>query len=226
MIVLNCVSQWYVPQQKILNNVSFTLKKGDFLYIVGGSGAGKSTLLKLLSGDVKPNFGNVHLFGFPLHHAPSNTVCAIRRCIGVIPQKIQLIPELNVFDNVAMSFTISRAHFLRSEHKDRIHDLLKKMGLSHKAKVATGMLSGGEAQRVAIARALIRSPEFIVADEPTGAQDRDFTWIVMDLLLKANQSGITVILATHDRDIVRRIRKKAALLRDGMIQFEDPLCIY
>jgi ABC-type ATPase involved in cell division len=201
MVGLNSVSKWYVNQRKILDTVCLDLKKGDFLYIIGGSGSGKTTLLKIITGEIESSLGSVCLFGIKLDSANDSTLAAIRRCIGVIPQHHELISELSVFDNVALSLTLAQRRFLKSEHKESILDTLKRLGLADKAYLPVQGLSGGEAQRVAVARALIRKPELIIADEPTG-------------------------LATHDREIVRRVRKRSAILRQGSVTFEDPLCIY
>lgn len=262
MVVLTEVSKWYLNQTRILNQVSLELKKGDFLYVVGGSGAGKSTLLRLLATEETPSMGVVSLFGYDLETMPSTTLRGIRQCIGYIPQNVRLVPDLTVYDNVALSLSLAKHRVLFSQpslqstsqavegssvqlssqsslhssghslgqykahFQAKISELLNRLGLESKRFKLAGSLSGGEAQRVAVARALVRSPELIVADEPTGAQDRDFTWSLMDLFLKANAKGTTVVIATHDREIVRRVRKRCAILQGGMISVEENLCIY
>lgn len=202
------------------------IKKGDFLYVVGGSGAGKSSLLRMLATEELPSQGAVSLFGYDLARATPSVLRHIRQNLGYVPQDIQLIPDLSVADNVLLSVALSGKNPRDPSVRERAQDLLLRLGLENKRDKPAGALSGGEAQRVAVARALVRGPELIVADEPTGSQDRDFTWTLMDLFLKANLSGTTVILATHDREIVRRVRKRCAVLRDGQIRIEDGVCIF
>jgi cell division transport system ATP-binding protein len=226
MVVLSGVSKWYFGQARVLDHIDLELKKGDFLYVVGGSGAGKSSLLRILTTEEQASMGTVSLFGYNLATASQSTLRAIRQVLGYVPQDVRLIPDLTVYDNVALSISLARGRFLSAEAKAKISELLYRLGLESKRDKLASTLSGGEAQRVAVARALVRSPELIVADEPTGAQDRDYTWSLMDLFLKANTSGSTVVLATHDREIVRRVRKKCAVLREGNIAVEEALCIY
>jgi cell division transport system ATP-binding protein len=241
MVSVIDVSKWYRAQGvrdshsgqayskgqfRVLEHINLELKKGEFLYLVGGSGAGKSTLLRLLATEETPTAGSIALFGYHLKTASSSTLRAIRRVIGYIPQDIRLIHDLSVFDNVALSLSLLGHRFLSSQCRLKICDILGKLGLESKKNDLAMTLSGGEAQRVAVARALVRSPELIVADEPTGAQDRDFRWGLIDQFLKASASGTTVVLATHDREIVRRVRKKCAVLRAGKVAFEEAMCIY
>ena len=226
MVVLSDVSKSYVEQTRVLDHVNLDLRKGDFLYVVGGSGAGKSSLLRLLATEESPSMGTVTLFGYNLSAVSPATLRAIRQSLGYVPQNIRLIPDLTVYDNIALSLSLSGRRVLSNQGKAKMSELLNRLGLEAKRDKLASTLSGGEAQRVAVARALVRSPELIVADEPTGSQDRDFTWSLMDLFLKANASGSTVVLATHDREIVRRVRKKCAVLRGGSIALEEAMCIY
>lgn len=226
LVQLSGVSKWFSDPARVLNQLDLELKKGEFIYIVGGSGAGKTTLLKLLATEERPSSGTVSLFGYDLGATNPATLCAIRRSIGYIPQNIRLLPDLSVFDNVLISLSMVNSKNSTAEVKQRITDLLDRLGLSGKANKNASTLSGGEAQRVAIARALIRAPELLIADEPTGAQDRDLTWTVLDLFLKANLAGTTVVLATHDQEIVRRVRKRCALLKGGRLGQENSLCMF
>ncbi len=142
------------------------------------------------------------------------------------PQNIRLIPDLTVYDNIALSLFLKGSRVINRQSKAKISELIHQLGLENKRNQPAFTLSGGEAQRVAVARALVRSPELIIADEPTGAQDRDFTWCLMDLFLKSNSNGSTVVLATHDREIVRKLRKKCAVLRGGHMSVEESICTY
>lgn len=226
MVILSGVSKWYFGQTRILDHVNLELKKGDFLYVVGGSGAGKSSLLRILATEESPSMGTISLFGYCLSTVSSTTLRAIRQSLGYIPQNVRLIPDLSVYDNIALSLSLAGRRVLAAQSKAKISELLHKLGLEPKREKLASTLSGGEAQRVAVARALVRSPELIIADEPTGAQDRDFTWSLMDLFLKASVGGTTVVLATHDREIVRRLRKRCAVLKGGHISLEESLCTY
>jgi cell division transport system ATP-binding protein len=227
MVSLSGVTKDYQGQSKVLDQIHLELKKGDFMYVVGGTGAGKSSLLRLLATEELASHGKVSLFGYDVARAAPSTLRAIRQSLGYVPQNVRLIPDLSVLDNVALSVNLAGRRVLPAAGRARINELLERLGLAEKRDKPVQALSGGEAQRVAVARALARSPELIIADEPTGAQDRDFTWSLMDLLLKANLSGSTVVVATHDREIVRRVRKRCALLKNGRIHIEEAAaCFY
>jgi len=226
MISLKSVSKGYPGQVRVLDQVSLELKRGEFLYVVGGTGAGKSSLLRMLATEEAPSSGRVSLFGYDLSTANHSTLRAIRQSLGYVPQDIRLITDLTVTENVALSLSLAGRRGLSAQARARVLDVMERLGLGPKRDKQAMTLSGGEAQRVAVARALVRVPELIVADEPTGAQDREFTWSMMDLLLKHNLTGATVVVATHDREIVRRVRKRCAVLRGGHIAVEEALCTY
>jgi cell division transport system ATP-binding protein len=226
MVSLTAVSKSYFGKNRVLDQITLELKRGEFLYVVGGTGVGKSTLLRLVATEEMPTSGTISLFGYNLANAGSSTLKAIRRSLGYVPQDIRLIPDLSVYDNVALSVSLAGKRAISGDLRTHISELLERLGLAQKSQELAGSLSGGEAQRVAVARALARNPELIVADEPTGAQDRDATWALMDLLLRANVGGASVIVATHDREIVRRVRRRCAMLKGGRMSFEEPLCIY
>ncbi len=222
MVSLSQICKVYQGQTKVLDHLNFELKRGDFVYLVGGTGAGKSSLLRILATEEAPSSGKLSLFGQDLNQVSPSGLRAIRRMIGYIPQGIQLIPDLSVFDNVALSLSLSGGRaWLSAEARQKTLSTLERLGISSKKERRAGTLSGGEAQRVAVARALVREPELILADEPTGSQDQEHTWSIMDLFLKANLGGTTVVVATHDREIVRRVRKKALTLRNGRISLEE-----
>lgn len=222
------VTKTYFGGNRVLSDINLDLKKGEFLYVVGGSGAGKSSFLRLLATEELPSSGSVSLFGYDLRDASASTLGSIRRAVGYIPQNVRLIPDMSVADNVALPLTLTRSSWRVSsaQIRSRVEEVLAKLGLLAQRSKPASALSGGEAQRVAVARAVIRGPELIIADEPTGAQDREFTWSMMDLFLKSNLNGATVLVATHDREIVRRVRKKCAVLKEGRLLIEEALCFY
>lgn len=221
MVSLQAVTKTYFDQTQVLNQINLSLKKGDFLYVVGGTGAGKSSLLRLMATEELATQGRISLFGYDIATASPTTLRAIRQSLGFVPQNVRLIPDFSVYDNIALSVTLAGRRGLAAQSRVKIDELLERLGLAEKKNKAARALSGGEAQRVAVARALARGPELLIADEPTGAQDRDFTWSLMDLMVKANIGGATVVVATHDREIVRRVRKRCALLRDGRMHIEE-----
>lgn len=224
MIQLQTLSKGYSERKKVLDQISLELKKGDFLYVLGGTGTGKSTLLRMLATEEEASSGKLSLFGYDLATANASTLQAIRRSIGYVPQNVRLIPDFTVFENVALGVSLAGSRIVRAETRSKIYELLDRLQLMNLRDVPGSKLSGGEAQRVAIARALARSPELLIADEPTGAQDFQNTWNVMDLMHRSNISGTTLVLATHDREIVRKLRKRCAILSHGKIMIEEALC--
>ncbi|MFZ9594706.1 MAG: cell division ATP-binding protein FtsE [Bdellovibrionia bacterium] len=225
MITLSGVSKVYEGNSKVLDQVHLSLNSGEFLYVVGGSGAGKSSLLRILATQEMPTSGSVSLFGYDLKNSKPPALQNLRRSLGYVPQNAQLIGDLTVYENITLSLSLAGKKLTQSAQV-RVIELLEKVGLRKKKDHLACTLSGGEAQRVAVVRALIRSPQLIIADEPTGGQDRDFKWTLMDLFLKANVAGATVVLATHDREVVRRLRKKYAVLRGGRVEVEELSCTY
>jgi len=227
LITLTNVTKKYTGNHLILDRINLRVKKGEFVYVVGDSGAGKSSLLRMIATEEGPTHGSVSLYGYNLSKIAKSTLQSIRRRIGYIPQDLRLIPELSVFDNIAVSVATAGKVSLKSSLKERIHLILNKFGLEKKSGEKCANLSGGEAQRVAVARALVRDPEIIIADEPTGAQDGNYTWNMMDLFVRANETrNTTVILATHDREIVTRIRRRCVMLQSGGVATGDRQCIY
>ncbi|MDR3607375.1 MAG: ATP-binding cassette domain-containing protein [Oligoflexia bacterium] len=219
MIQLQSVSKSYFGEEQVLHQVSLEIKKGEFLYVLGGSGAGKSSLLRMLATEEAPSSGQLSLFGYDLTQMTPSSLRGVRQSIGYIPQEIRLIPDLTVMDNVMLALATAGRRVLTGS-QPRVQELLERMGLQKIRHKRAALLSGGEAQRVAVVRALVRNPDLIVADEPTGAQDRDYTWAMMELFFRANAQGATVVLATHDREIVRRVRKRCAILSSGQLSFD------
>lgn len=224
MVKLTAISKTYHTSLSVLDHIDLDLKAGEFLYIVGGTGAGKSSLLRMIATLENPTSGTLSLFGYALNRVPPQTLRHIRQCIGYVPQDLQLISDLTVEENILFSHFLSRSK--RGNLSKEIDELLERLGLTAQKHEKVSSLSGGEAQRVAIARALIRNPELLIVDEPTGAQDREWTWALMDLLVRCNAKGSTVMMATHDREIVRRVTRRCALLKGGHVRIEDGPCFY
>lgn len=221
MIQLRGLSKAYSEKHSVIHQIQLEMKKGEFLYVLGGTGAGKSTLLRMIATEEQPTAGELHLFGYNLATVNASTLQAIRQSIGYVPQNIRLISDFTVFENISLGVSFGGARVIRADVRSRIYELLERLSLIHLRDVPAAKLSGGEAQRVAVARALARKPELLIADEPTGAQDYQNTWSVMDLLQRTNLQHTTVLVATHDREIVRRVRKRCATLANGKIAFEE-----
>lgn len=219
MIVFQSVSKIYPNKTAALDDVSFTIEPQEFISLVGRSGAGKSTIIKLLIGEEKPTKGRVTLAGQEVNKVPSKELPKLRRQIGTIFQDFRLLPIKTAYENIAFAMEVAG----RSEQE--INDLVPKaldiVGLADKAQQFPNELSGGEKQRVAIARAMILRPPVLIADEPTGNLDPINTADIIKLLLKINELGTTVILATHSRDIVDFIRRRVIVLDNGRLVRDD-----
>jgi cell division transport system ATP-binding protein len=213
------LSKTYAPGEVVWQNVNFDLSTGDFLYILGGSGAGKSSLLRAIASFERPTEGKVVTYGIDLQNSSRTDIERIRKRIAFIPQNLGLIPDLTIRDHLEMS----RIALSASERTDdaTVLSYLGLLNLKSKLNQRVGKLSGGERQRVAILRALSKKADLLIADEPTGAQDFEMTWKLMDLFVKLNLSGTAVLLATHDLEMVRRLRKRCAILKDGTFKVED-----
>lgn len=192
----------------LLSELSLKLAPGSFHFLTGPSGAGKSTLIKLCYGELRPSTGEVHLFGRPLKGMSRDDVARTRRRIGVVHQDCQFLDHLPISDNVLLPLQVSDADMAGAE-KD-LNDLLDWVGLSAQAEALPPQLSGGERQRAALARAVIMSPEVILADEPTGNVDWEMSLRLLHLLLELNRMGKTVLIATHDMNLIRAAKAQVA----------------
>jgi len=215
MIRLKKVSKIYQPNSVGLKNVSLHVKPGEFVSIVGQSRTGKTTLAKMLFAEERPSSGEVIIGGWDISKIRSNEVPMLRRQIGVVFQDFKLLPKKTVFENVAFALEVA------GEHPNRIRDIvpqvLKIVSLDEKTHRYPGQLSGGEQQRVVIARSLVHRPKILVADEPTGNLDTINTHEIINLLNKINEFGTTVVLVTHNREVVNALKKRVITLEDGEI---------
>ncbi|HDL50847.1 MAG TPA: ATP-binding cassette domain-containing protein [Firmicutes bacterium] len=216
MLKLVGVSKIY-GNNAALSNVSFEVKKGEFVFIVGPSGAGKSTLLKLIHKEIEPTSGEIFFNGESLKEYDKK-IYLLRRKIGMIFQDFKLFKRRNVFENV--SFPLESMGYPFSYIRERVDKILKEVGIYEKRDSFPHTLSGGEGQRVSIARALVMSPLILLADEPTGNLDWKTSFSLMDLFMEINQMGTTIIMCTHNEEIVRRYNRRIIYLREGKKVYE------
>lgn len=209
------VTKQYANGTVALRNVNFKIDKGEFVFIVGSSGSGKSTLIKLILKEENPTEGQVLVNGHDVSNMNRKEVPALRRGLGVVFQDFRLLPNRTVYENVAFAMQITEA--LPKEIRRQVPMALALVGLSRKANVYPGQLSGGEQQRVALARALVNSPSLLLADEPTGNLDPETSWEIMKLLSEVNHRGTTVIVATHEKNVVDAMRKRVIAIDRGVV---------
>ncbi len=215
MIDLENVCKTYSTGVPALNDVTLHIDEGEFVFIVGTSGSGKSTLIKLLLKELEPTSGTIKINNRNLSKLKKKKLPYLRRDIGVVFQDFRLFEDRNVFENIAFAQKAIEAPSKRIRAK--VLAMLSMVGLLDKYKANPKQLSGGEQQRVAIARALINKPEILLADEPTGNLDEANSWEIMKLLESANEQGTTVVVVTHNMEIVRAMRKRTITIRDGII---------
>lgn len=215
MIQLRAVTKKYKNNNYALKNINLDICSGEFVFITGASGAGKSTLMKLLYKEETPSSGTILIGGVNIANLPPENVPSLRRCMGIVFQDYKLLQNQTVYDNVA--YVIRTLGMSSSEIKSRVSMALKVVGLADKAKAKPSELSGGEQQRVSIARAMVNGPPLLIADEPTGNLDPKNSMEVMQILEQINQRGVTVIVSTHDANIVNHFRKRVLTLGNGEI---------
>ena len=215
MIEFRNVTKRYPNGTIGLQDATFTIEKGEFVFIIGPSGSGKSTLLKLMLREEVPTEGEVYVNEFSIHDMPRREVPYLRRGLGTVFQDFRLLPNKTVYDNVAFAMQIVEAQ--PKDIRRQVPVALAIGGLSKKARAYPDQLSGGEQQRVAVARAIVNNPSVLLADEPTGNLDPETSWEIMNLLDEINQRGTTVIVATHEKSIVDQMRKRVINLEYGRI---------
>ncbi len=219
MIEFRNVSKTYDTGTEAVHKANFNIEKGEFAFLVGTSGSGKSTLIKLILKEENPTSGNIIINGKDTTYLKPKRVPFLRRSMGVFLQYFILLPYKTVYDNVAFAMYIVNA--TKRHIRRQVPMVLSLVGLSNKAKVYPNELSGGEQQRVALARALVNNPSMLIADEPTGNLDPDTAWDIMTLLDDINKRGTTVVVATHAKDIVDKMKKRVIQIEDGHIIRDD-----
>ena len=215
MIEFTDVVKTYPQGNKALKGVSMQIEDGEFCFLVGPSGSGKSTIIKLITGELTPTAGTVHVNGYSLERIRKREVPFLRRTVGVVFQDFRLISNMTVYENVAFAMRVIGAR--EREIKERVPYVLELVGLENKAKCHPGELSGGEQQRLAIARALVNNPSTIIADEPTGNLDPVKSYEIMSLLQEINNLGTTMLVVTHAQELVRRFGKRVIAIDDGLV---------
>jgi len=215
VLVLNDVTKRYPNGREALRDVDLVIPEGDFVFLVGQSGAGKSTLMRLIIRDELATAGEVFLDGEDLARLPRRRVPHVRRKIGTVFQDFKLLPSKTVRENVAFALEVTGTP--RGRIGPAVERSLRHVGLTAQAEQFPHQLSGGEQQRTAIARALVHDPRLVIADEPTGNLDPLISWEIIQLLLRINELGVTVLMATHDADVVTALRKRVVALEEGRI---------
>ena len=215
MIEFSGVTKSYTVGTHALRGVDLQIEDGDFAFLVGPSGSGKSTIIKLITGEIRPTSGAVHVNGYSLERIRKREIPYLRRTIGVVFQDFRLIETKTVYDNVAFAMRVIGAK--EREIRERVPYVLELVGLETKSRRHPNELSGGEQQRLAIARALVNNPSTIIADEPTGNLDPARSLEIMSLLQEINSLGTTILVVTHEQNLVQRFGKRVIVLDEGLI---------
>jgi len=220
LFCFDCVSKVYPNGTKALDNVSFAIEKGEFAFIVGASGAGKSTLLKLIMREEKTSSGHISVNGYELSNLRQSDIPKLRRSMGIVFQDFRLIENMTVYENVEFAMRVTNASS-RSIRK-RVPYVLGLVGLADKARSYPAQLSGGQQQRVSLARALVNNPSIIIADEPTGNVDPQMSHEIVELLNEINHCGTTILMVTHEHNLVSEFGRRVITIRDGKVVSDIP----
>ena len=215
MIEFNNVKKSYSVGTKALRGVTMQIEDGEFCFLVGPSGSGKSTIIKLITGELKPTSGSVHVNGYSLERIRRREIPYLRRTVGVVFQDFRLIEKMTVYENVAFAMRVVGAK--DKEIRSRVPYVLNLVGLETKSRRLPGELSGGEQQRLAIARALVNNPSTIIADEPTGNLDPARSLEIMTLLQEINNLGTTMLVVTHEQNLVEQFTNRVITIDEGLI---------
>ena len=215
MIEMQDVYKKYPNGVQAVDGINIKIKAGEFVYVVGPSGAGKSTFIKMMYREEKPTSGNIVIDGVNLSKLKESKVPILRRNIGVVFQDFKLLPQLTVYENVAFALEVIEES--PKNIKKRVMEVLDLVKLKHKARHLPNELSGGEQQRISIARSIVNKPKVMIADEPTGNLDPDTSWEIMNIFEEINEKGTTIVMATHNREIVNTIKKRVIAIENGKI---------
>jgi cell division transport system ATP-binding protein len=215
MIEMINVQKTYPNGVSAVKGLNVKIKSGEFVYVVGPSGAGKSTFIKMMYREEKPTSGTIIMDGKDIAKIKDRKVPLLRRDIGVIFQDFKLLNNLTVFENIAFALEVTEER--PQSIKKKVMDVLELVGLKHKVRMFPNELSGGEQQRIAIARSIVRSPKLVIADEPTGNLDPETSWEIMKIFEEINSLGTTVIMATHNKDIVNTLQHRVIAIEGGLI---------
>jgi cell division transport system ATP-binding protein len=219
MIVFDSVRKIYEPNVAALTDVSFVIEKGDFVFVVGASGSGKSTVIRLVLKEIEPTSGKIVVGGRDLTRLKRSKVPYLRRNIGCVFQDFKLLPDRSAAENVAYALKVQGEG--SSSIRRKVPEVLNLVGLAHKMSSLPDELSGGEQQRVSIARAVVNHPPLLICDEPTGNLDPDTSVGIMQLLYRINRSGTTVLMVTHDREMVDKMRRRVIALVEGKLARDE-----
>ena len=224
MLEMIDVSKIYPGGSVALQDINVRIEQGEFVFIVGPSGAGKSTFFKMLFREVLPSSGKVIVNGHDLVKMTDKEIPYFRRQLGIVFQDYRLLPDRTVYDNVAFAMQVIETPYRKI--KRRVNDVLDLVGLRKRAHAYPTELSGGEQQRIAIARAIVNDHILLIADEPTGNLDPETSWEIMDIFREVNKSGTTIVMATHDREIVDEMEKRVIAIEHGHIVRDDAKGVY
>ena len=215
MIQFTNVVKTYQQGNNALNGATMQIEDGEFVFLIGPSGSGKSTIIKMITGELKPTSGTVHVNGYSLERIRKREIPYLRRTVGVVFQDFRLIDKMTVYENVAFAMRVVGAK--EKEIKERVPYVLELVGLEGKMNRHPNEMSGGEQQRLAIARALVNNPSTIIADEPTGNLDPERSFEIMALLQEINNLGTTVLVVTHDQNLVEIFNKRVIAIEEGVV---------
>lgn len=215
MLIMNDVSKVYPGGSVALQDVNVHIEPGEFVFVVGPSGAGKSTFIKMLFREVLPTTGSIFVNGMDILALSPKEIPFMRRQLGIIFQDYRLLPDRTVFENVAFAMQVIEAPHRKIRRQ--VNNVLDLVGLRHRSNAYPNELSGGEQQRIAIARAIVNDPVFVIADEPTGNLDPETSWDIMEIFKEINSAGTTIVMATHDKDVVDAMGKRVIAIEQGRI---------
>lgn len=224
MLELSNVSKVYPGGSVALQDINVHIDPGEFIFVVGPSGAGKSTFIKMLFREVLPTTGSIFVNGVDIQAMEDKDIPYLRRQLGIIFQDYRLLPDRTVYENVAFAMQV-----IETPHrmiKRRVLNVLELVGLRHRCNAFPNELSGGEQQRIAIARAIVNDPLLVIADEPTGNLDPETSWDIMDIFQEINASGTTIVMATHDKDVVDAMGKRVIAIEKGRIVRDEKNGVY